>query len=252
MKFHKIICLGYSGKELDKIQWDQVDKLTDRRVIVSTDDTSLASKLSDADCLLVKLGAKVNRQLIDQAPRLKYIGMLGTGVGGIDLAYTKKKKITVCNIADYATEAVAEFTFGAILNYLREIERGKAQAQKGDYSEATFSGTEIKGKNFGVIGLGHIGARTAEIAKAFGAIARYWSRDRKKEYERKGISYVPINSLLKQSDILTINLSLNPKTNNFLNKQRIQMINKNALVVNPSPMELIDLSAWLPGLRKGT
>ncbi|MEK7622987.1 MAG: D-isomer specific 2-hydroxyacid dehydrogenase family protein [Patescibacteria group bacterium] len=250
MKFKKILLLNYTGKELEKIYWDRVDKLGDEKIILVADDSTLPLQLKNTDCLLVKLGAKVGKEIIDKAPKLKYIGMLGTGVGGVDLKCATKKKIAVCNIADYATEGVAEFTFGTIIDYLRELERAKQQARKADYSEATFfTGTEIKNKNFGVIGLGHIGARVAEIAKGFGAKVSYWSQNRKKNYEKMGIKYKNINDLLESSDIITLNLSLNPQTNNFLNKERVKLIKKGALLINTSPMELIDLKALAMRLK---
>ena len=100
-------------------------------------------------------------------------------MGGVDLKCATKKKIAVCNIADYATEGVAEFTFGTIIDYLRELERAKQQARKADYSEATFfTGTEIKNKNFGVIGLGHIGAEWQKLLKV---LARKFPIGRKTE-----------------------------------------------------------------------
>lgn len=245
MKFQKILCLGYNGKELEKEYWGRVDSLTEKKVFLAADDSSLNNHLKDTDCLLVRLGAKVGKDVIDKAPNLKYIGMLGTGYGGIDAKYAASKNVAVCNIADYATEGVAEFTFGAILDYLRELERSKVQARKGDYSEASFTGTEIKGKNFGVIGLGNIGLRTAEIAKGFGAKVSYWSQNKKEDFD-----YQEINDLLKDSDIITLNLALTPDTEGFLNKERIQMIKKGALVVNPSPMELVNLDALVARLGK--
>lgn len=250
MKFKKILLLNYTGKELEKFYWDRVNKLCEEKIILAADSPTLSQQLKNTDCLLVKLGAKVGKEIMDQAPHLKYIGMLGTGVGGIDSAYAKSKKITVCNITDYATGGVAEFTFGIIIDYLRELERAKQQARKADYSEVTFfTGTEIKGKNFGVIGLGHIGAHVAEIAKGFGAKTFYWSRNRKKKLEKIGIKYKTINDLLKTSDIITLNLSLNPQTNNFLNKERMKLIKKGALLINTSPMELIDLKALVSRLK---
>lgn len=245
MKFKKIVFLGYNGEELEKKHWDKIDSLTDEKVLLSADDPFSDKHLRNADCLLIRLGAKISKDLMDKTPNLKYIGMLGTGVGGIDIAYAARKNIVVCNIADYATEGVAEFTFGVILDYLRELERGKKQARDNNYSEVTFTGTEIKGKSFGIIGLGNIGARTAEIARCFGAKVRYWSKNKK-----QGFKYQEVEDLLKESDIITINLALTPETKGFLDKERIQMIKEGALVVNPSPMELVDLPALVTRLEK--
>lgn len=246
MKFKKILLLGYSGSELEQEYWDRINALTDEMVMLSVDDSQVRENLTDTDCLLVKLGAKVTKEIIDQAPNLKYIGMLGTGVGGIDLEYASGKNITVCNIANYATEGVAEFTFGVILASYRELFRGLQQAKENNYSESSFTGTEIKGKKFGVIGLGNIGRRTAELARAFGADVCYWSPNKK-----DGFDYVEVEDLLKNSDIITLNLALTPDTENFLSAERIQMIREGAVVVNPSPMELVDLGALVARLEQG-
>ena len=164
--------------------------------------------------------------------------MYGTGFGRIDAAYAAKKGITVCNIAGYATEGVAEFVFAALLEYLREVTRAKIQAQTGNYSEASYTGTEIKGKTFGVIGLGRIGGRVAELAKGFGANVVYWSHKRKTEAEKVGIKYVEVDTLLRTSDIISLHMSFNPETKGFLDAKRIAMIKSGAVVINTAPMEL--------------
>ncbi len=242
--------MDYTGKELALSYWKEIDRLCVKKLLINKQNASFVKELRDTDCLLVKLGAKVDKEIIDKTPRLRYIGMLGTGVGGIDIAYAKSKGIVVANIINYATEAVAEFTFGIILDHIREIERAKIQTGKGNYSEVGFTGTEIKGKNFGVIGLGNIGLRTAELAKAFGANVIYWSRNRKKLPEKNGIIYQDLEKLLQNSDFITLNMSLNPDTQNFINKQRINLIKKGCVVVNVSPMELVDISALIKRLGK--
>ncbi len=174
---------------MEEDYWHKLNSITDEKTMLPYDDASVDENLKETDCLLVKLGAKVTPKIIDNAPNLKYVGMYGTGVGGIDLKYAASKGITVCNIADYATEGVAEFTIGSILEYLRELERAKTQARNNDYSEAGFTGIEIRNKTFGIVGLGNIGKRTAEIAIGFGSKVSYWSKNRKSDSERKGIVY---------------------------------------------------------------
>src|SRR5260221_13839114 len=127
MKFHKLLFLNYSGREFGQEYWDKFKDLCEELVMVSNENLLEAQNL-DADGLLVKLGAKVDKTIIDSFSNLKYIGMLGTGIGGIDKVYASSKNVTVANITDYATEGVAEFIFGALLNNLRELERSKKQA----------------------------------------------------------------------------------------------------------------------------
>jgi phosphoglycerate dehydrogenase-like enzyme len=246
MKLQKIVCLNFGGDELESEYWKQINELSDSRMVVS--EAELAGH-TDSDGLLVKLGAKVPKELLDKLPNLKYIGMMGTGYGGIDVEYASSKGITVTNIADYATEGVAEFTFGILLEYYRDIAKARTQAKAGNYSD-DFGGGEIKGKKFGVIGLGDIGRRTAELAQAFGADVSYWSKNRKEDAEAKGIKYQDLDELLAGSDIITLNLAYNPETEGIINDARINSIKKHAIFINPSPMELIDFEALLERLKK--
>lgn len=248
MKANKIICLGFTGSELEENYWQELDSLAEDRIVATENELT---NHSDADTLLVKLGAKVGKDLIDKLPKLKYVGMFGTGYGGIDTAYTTSKNITVTNIADYATESVAEFTFGILLEYLRDIAKARQQAKDGDYGD-NFTGSEIKGTKFGVIGLGDIGRRTAQLAQAFGADVGYWSRNRKKDIEATGINYFELDDLLANSDVITLNLALNPETEGIINANRINLIQEHRLLINPSPMELVDFDALLARLQKNS
>lgn len=247
MKLQKVVCLGFSGSELEDVYWQELDSLIEKRVLAA--DEAEATKDSDADGMLVRLGAKVSKDLMDKFPNLKYIGMLGTGYGGIDTAYAASKSITVTNIADYATEGVAEFTFGILLEYLRDIAKARKQAKEGNYSDE-FTGGEIKGKKFGVIGLGDIGKRTAQLAQAFGADVSYWSRNRKNEAEKDGIKYSELDELIASSDIITLNLALNSETEGIINAERINSLKHHAIFINPSPMELVDFTALIERLKK--
>jgi len=251
MKFKKILMLGYQEADLPKSEWERVDKLTQEKVFVPKPTPAINKHFSTTDALLVKLGASVDRVMIDNIPNLKYIGILGSGFGRIDASYAAEKNIAVCNIAGYSTEGVAEFAFGIIIEYIRELERAKLQVRKGDYSEASFAGSEIKNKNFGIIGLGRIGGRIAEIAlNGFGANMAYWSKNRKRHYEKKGIQYKTVENLLESSDFISVNLALNKETEHFLNKRRIKHIKPGAIVINLAPMELINIPALENRLKK--
>lgn len=109
---------------------------------------------------------------------------------------------------------------------------------------------EIKGKKFGVIGLGNIGKRTAELAQAFGCDVSYYSRTRKKDSEAKGIKYRELDDLLSNSDIITLNLALNPETEVIINSDRLKKIKKDAIFINVSPMELIDFDSLVTRLKQ--
>ncbi len=241
----KLACVDFDGSEFEDSYWNELDSFTEKRVLVAT----AAEVPQDTDGLLVKLGATYNKDMMAKLPNLKYIGMLGTGFGGIDSGFAKSKGITVTNIADYATEGVTEFTFGILLEYLRDLGKARSQAKEGNYSD-DFSGSEIKGKKFGVIGLGDIGVRTARLALAFGAEVSYWSRNRKKDAEDAGIKYRDLDDLINESDIVTLNLALTTETEGIITAARVGKFKSNAIFINPSPMELIDFSALTIRLKK--
>ena len=244
--------IGYAEEDLKPEDWKKIENLADKKILLPKNSQEISHYLATTDCLLVKLGATVDKATIDKAPNLKYVGMFGTGVGRIDGSYAASRGIAICNIAGYSTEGVAEFVFATILEHVREVERAKSQARKGDYSEATFLGTELKGKPFGIIGLGRIGSRVAEIAlNGFGADVRYWSRTRKPDMEDNGIRYQEVEKLLAECDFLSLHLEFNEQTKEFLNRKRIGNIKRGAAIVNFAPMELVDIEALAERLAEG-
>ena len=242
MRFNKILVTGFSHENLDESVWDQVKILSNEIVF---------EPASDVDCLLARFN-KVDKAVIDQFPQLKYIGILATGYGTVDTQYAQSKNIVVCNIPGYCTQSVGEYVFALILEHLRQLEKAKQVAHAGDFSGDGFSATEISGKQFGVIGLGHIGQKVAEIAAfGFGAKVSYWSRSRKQDVENKSIVYTELDSLISNSDFLTLHLNKAPETIGILTKTRINSIKSGAILINVSPMELIDLDALEARLQKG-
>lgn len=251
MKFKKTLVVGISAKSLDQNYWQEIKKLTRNLVFLKEDSEDLEEQLQTTDSLLVFFNG-VDKKIIDNAPNLKYIGALATGVGKIDSDYAKKKGIIVSNIPGYATESVAELVFAIILEHIREIARAKKESKEGNRDETGFSATEIKGKTFGVLGLGNIGQRVAEIAaNGFGAKVLYWSRNRKKEIESASIHYETLDKLIPQCDFLSLHFALNSETENILNAKRIGSMKNGAILVNTSPHELLDLKALENRLKKG-
>ena len=247
--FNKMIFLNFEEANLEPGLWERIGNITKQRVLIQEADLNKKENL-DADCLILKLGMQADKKLMDSMPNLKYIGMYGTGFGRIDTANAVKAGITVCNIADYATEGVAEFVIACVLENLRNLTHAKMQAQYGNYSESGYSGTEIKGKKFGIIGLGHIGFRVAEIAAGvFHADVAYYSRSKKITPEN--IVFESLNNLLKSSDIISLHLALNEGTNCIISREMINKIKPGAIIINTSPMELFDMPALEERLKKG-
>lgn len=250
MKFNKALLIGIDKSSLSTDYWKKVDALISKKVFITKDSPILKKEMADTDCLLTGFGVVVAKEDIDNMPNLRYIGVLATAFGRIDVDYAKKSKIPVCNLAGYSTESVAEFTIAAILESIRGLEEGKVRVRAGNVSEAGIKAKEIKDKIFGVLGLGSIGGRVAEIAQGFGADVRYWSKNRKKDYKAKGVKYQDADKLIREADILSINLAQNQQTNNFLDEKRIQSLKSGAVVINTAPMELVKIDALVKRLQK--
>ncbi|KPK49592.1 MAG: hypothetical protein AMS22_13465 [Thiotrichales bacterium SG8_50] len=234
--------LSYSQSDF----WVQAGKrlagLCEEIKVLPEDSSEITHFIADADCLVVETGIPVDENLIGSAPNLKYIGVFGTACGRVDVQYAIRRGITVCNTPGYSTEGVAEFVFGVILEHLREIERAKSRARGGHFSGIGYRGGEIKDKKFGVIGFGRIGKRVARIASSgFGADVSYWSRNRKPDAEKDGVRYADINTVLRNSDFLSINLAYVPATEKFINADRISLVKPGAVIVHLAPIEVIDL-----------
>ena len=250
--FQKVVSFGVTSASLGDAWWSELEKLATNFVAVD-DEEDLQSEITDADALLLSLGRGADKDLIEAAPKLRYIGMLGTGYGRIDLEAARAAEITVTNVADYSTEGVAEFVFGALLAELRELERAHQQAQSGDYDESSYDGTQLSAKTFGILGLGNIGRRVTEIAAGgFGSDVLVWSRSTKELGDIKGARQLSTpEEVLSKCNIISLHLEHNPDTDGFLGSDRLDQIADGAILINTAPMELIDLPSLETHLKTG-
>lgn len=251
MKFDKTLFLGINEYMLSSQFKKRIKASTKEIIYLQKGSNDLKNHLVDTDCLLTNFGINIDKEIISNAPKLKYIGILATAYGRIDVDIAKKKRIVVCNIPGYSTESVAEFVFAVILEQLRKLELGKKRCREENYSESGFVAEEIKGKRFGIIGLGKIGLRVAEIALGFGADVKYWSRNRKKEAENKGIRYESLDKLIANTDFISINLAQTKETEGIFNKKRFKIVKKGTVIVNTAPMELVNIEGLGGRLKKG-
>ena len=239
MKFKKAVLVEIEDYSLDKEYWADLDKLIESRISVKRKDPNFLKEIDDADCLLVGFQINIGKDIIDAMPKLKYVGVLATAYGTIDFEYAASKNISVCNLAGYSTEAVAEFTIAILLWYIRQISEGWSRAKNNNYGFDGMTARELRGSNFGVIGLGNIGSRVAELADGFGANVSYWSRNKKKSK----FTFKELEDLLATSDYISINVAETPDTTNLLNDINIPKIKKGAVLVNTVPPPVINNDA---------
>lgn len=245
-KFRKIILYDLKSKPLEK---EFVDKLKEFgesvEIVFAKGEYLRALKLSDlegADALITRLFDYYDDSLFEKS-NLKYIGAMHTDISHFNIPLLNKKGITLKNIPGYATEAVAELTISALLNISRQTHDAMNFVKEGNWGFEKFMSWELKGKTLGIIGLGRIGSRVAEIAQGLRMNIVYFSKERKSELERKGIKFLRLNDLLKQSDVVSLHCNLTDETRNILNKTNLKLIKQNSVLLNSARMELIDLKA---------
>jgi lactate dehydrogenase-like 2-hydroxyacid dehydrogenase len=248
MKISKIVFYGWDKSPLDPKYTTELSKIANLEYIPK-DDKKLFEKTKDVDAIISRFHFKIDKELIDNCKKLKYINVFATDFSTVDINYARKKGITVTNLAGYSTEAVAEFIFATLLENIREIERGKSDAKNGEFDCMKYLGWEIKDSKFAIIGLGDIGKRVSEIALGFGADVRYWSRNRKKDYEKKGVNYMALNKIV-DSDIISVNLAKNDETESILNKKVLDNVKEGAIFLLTTSFELMDTNYFIKLLKK--
>lgn len=189
----------------------------------------------DADVLILNK-VQVNEQTIGEADHLKLVCVTATGTNNLDKEYLDKRGIAWRNVAGYSTESVAQHTFAMLFYLLEKLpyydNYVKSEKYVNDVSFTHFAKTfhELSGMTYGIIGLGNIGRRVADIAKAFGCRVIYYStsgRNSQPGYER-----VSCDELLEQSDIVSIHAPLDENTLGLMNKEAFAKMKKSAILLN--------------------
>src|SRR3989338_9594840 len=244
MKFKKAVLIKIADTHFDPKYWDKIEALTENRILLVIDDPKLKDELKACDCLLLGFQVPVGEDILAAAPNLKYIGILATAYGTVDFTAAAKRNIPVCNLGGYSTESVAEFTIAAILHEVRNIEEGLKRAQSGNYSFEGIRARELKNSNFGVIGLGNIGNRVAELAAGFGANVSYWSRTKKKS----PFQYRELEDLLSHCAYISVNVAEAPETIGLLNAKNLPLIKPVNVLISTVPPPVINTDALVARL----
>jgi len=175
----------------------------------------------------------IDRELMDKS-NIKIIQIMATGMNNVDLEYAKQKGIIVKNVAGYSTNSVAQLTFAFVLEILNKVRYFNDYVNNEYANSEIFTHiidwNELNNKKWGIIGLGEIGKKVAQIASAFGCEVSYYStsgKNNNSNYKR-----VELDELLKNSDIISIHAPLNENTKNLLNKNNLDLIKKGAILLN--------------------
>ena len=210
-----------------------------------------AQTARDAEVISVFINSQLDKETLSQLPNLKLLVTRSVGYDHIDITYCKERGITVCNVPTYGPHTVAEHTFSLILALSRKLIPSIEHTRRGDFSLDGLRGFELYKKTIGIIGVGNIGSVVVDIALGFRMNVLVNARHTDPEMEKRGVQFVDLDTLLSQSDVVTIHLPAMKETTHVINMQNIGKFKKGSILINTSRGPLIETQAILDGLEKG-
>ena len=214
----------------------------------SLDENVLLSELDGADAAIIA-NMPFPSSVIAKSGSLKFIDVAFTGTDHVGLDEAKKKGIAVSNASGYSNEAVSELVLGMVLSFMRNISKVEERCRNGK-DKTGLVGNEVKGKTVGIVGLGKIGRRTAEIFNVLGAKILACSRSRHSDapsYVRE----VEMDELLASSDIIVLHCPLTPETRGLIGEKELERMKSSAILVNVARGPVVDEKALALALEKG-
>ena len=210
-------------------------------------------QLKSSEVISIFIKSRLDRPALASLPSLKMISTRSTGFDHVDVSAAQEKGIVVSNVPTYGENTVAEHTFALILSLSRTLRKAYARTLQNDFSIKGLMGFDLKGKTLGVIGTGHIGLHVIRIGVAFGMnVVAFDTRRQNFLAEVLNFEYVSLEELLKRSDILTLHVPYLPATHHLINRERIRMIKKGAMLINTARGGLVDTDVLVKALDDGT
>lgn len=238
------------------LSWEEFEKLGNVITYDYTPRELIVERCKEAD-IIIDNKVVIDAQIIEQLPKLKYIGMLSTGFNVIDINAARNRGVIVSNVPTYSTEAVAQLTFALILSIYNQVELHNSAVHNGEWAacrDFCFYKSpliELKDKTIGLIGYGKIGSEVAKIADAFSMNILCYVPSTKPQPDFKSFKFVSLDYLAKNSDIISLHCPLTPETKGIINEDFISKMKKNAIIINTSRGPSIDEQALADALNSG-
>ncbi len=251
----KIVILDAYTANPGDLDWSGFDALGQVQTHDRTPAELIAERAADAEVVLTNKTV-LDAETIGRLAKLRYIGVLATGYNVVDLDAAGVRGVPVTNIPAYSTPAVAQMVFAHVLNLTQHVAAHAENVRDGDWASCpdfcfwNQPLTELKGRTFGIVGLGQIGRETAALAKAFGmrVIAHNHRPPRELPDE---IEMVTMDEVFAQSDVLSLHCPLTEKNHHFVNAARLSQMKPSALLINTARGPLIDTEALAKALHAG-
>ncbi len=246
------VIVFYEATKIDQVQLNEGLRETDHAWEFVRDTISLRNLNKDAEVISVFVTSQVTRQMIEKMPRLKLIATRSTGFDHIDLEAATARGVTVVNVPTYGENTVAEAAFSLMLSLTRKLIPTVSATRKGTFVASDLTGIDLKGRTLGVIGMGHIGRHVAHIAKGFEMdVIAYDIHEDPAFAKQLGISYAPLDTLLEQSDIITLHTPLLADNYHMINEATIGKMKKGCILINTARGELVENRALIHAVKSG-
>jgi len=233
-----------------------LSKYADIKIAESTDEQYLIEAVKDVDVIMV-VYAEITEKIINSAPKLKGIVRYGIGVDNVDIQAASKRKIPVANVPDYCIGTVADHTFALLLALNRKILLADKALRSGECRKWTspspkLMGLDLEGKTLGLIGVGKIGSAVAARAKGFGMrVIAYDPYVPKEIAEKLGIQLTDFETLLRNSDFISIHVPLTLETRGMIGEKELKQMKKTAYIINTARGPIIQEEALYKALKNG-
>lgn len=206
------------------------------------DTQEIIRRIKDAEAIIVNISTKITQEVIARCKNLKFIQTWSTGVDNIDCEAAKAAGIVVKNVPDFSVESVAEKTIAMMVFIANQIREANQDTMSGQWRYTHFQGVELKGKTLGIIGMGKIGARVAELASAFGM--RILPANSKTSKEK-------LLEICASADFITLHCPLTPNTYHLLGEDEFNAMKKGVYLINNSRGGVVDEACLLHALNSG-
>ncbi len=215
----------------------------------NTDAQVQIDRAQDADVIMIA-NMPLKGEVIRACKNLKFINVAFTGVDHVDLAAAKEMGVKVSNASGYSTQSVAELALGMMLSLLRNVPQVEERCRAGKTKDGLV-GTELRGKTVGIVGAGAIGQNTGRLCKAFGCKVIAYNHRPKQAAEGTIDEFVDLDTLTRESDIISLNCPLNDSTRGMFDFGRIAMMKKTAILINVARGPVVDSRALADALNEG-
>jgi D-3-phosphoglycerate dehydrogenase len=241
-----------------KIDPDTIEKLKENHEVVcafGADKETLKSAIQGCEVLIFRSGVNISEEVMAAAPTLRLLIRGGSGTDNVDMNYVNRQGLQLVRVPGPGAKSVAELTFALMLGLARRVVEADRLTKQGHWAKSEMTGYLLTGKTLGVLGAGNIGGLVAHMGMAWGmkvlACVEHSSPERKESFEKAGIELTTCERIMSEADFISVHVPLKADTRNFVDKEEIALMKKNAYLVNLARGGVVNEAALHNALADG-